>query len=81
MAQEQLELEAQEAIDELWKEGRLPFKLALHRVEGDLTHGYRVLFFDSRLPPVLANWNPAHGSFKDAVREAVNDWASAENGG
>jgi hypothetical protein len=33
MAEEQLNLEAQEALDELWAERRLPFKLTAFRVE------------------------------------------------
>ena len=70
MAEEQLTIEAQEAVNELWAEQVIPFKLTAHKVEASGEHGnYTVHFFDSRLRSLFIYWNPEKGSFKRAVRE------------
>lgn len=70
MARVQLTNEAQEAVDELWAEKVIPFKLTAHEVEaGHETGHYTVHFFDPRLQSLFIFWNPEKESFKAAVRE------------
>lgn len=69
MAKEQLTIEAQEAVDELWAEKGIPFKLAAQSVEACREAGfYTVHFSNSRLNSLFIYWNPAKESFKGAVR-------------
>jgi hypothetical protein len=70
MAEEQLTIEAQEAINELWAEQVIPFKPEAHKVEAGGESGrYTIHFFDSRLSSLFIYWNPEKESFKTAVRE------------
>jgi hypothetical protein len=70
MAEEQLTIEAQEAVNELWAEQAIPFKLTAHKVEAAGQPGrYTVYFLDTRLRSLLIYWNPERESFKKAVRE------------
>lgn len=64
--------QAQEALDELWAEHVIPFKLIAYKVDrvSIRDHRYRVHFFDARLPEVIVEWTPGI-SFKDLVRIAV----------
>jgi len=69
---ENLHRQAQEAVEELWVEGGIPFKLTARKVEaGEHRDYYRVYFFDSRFPARIVYWNPARESFKSAVGELV----------
>ncbi len=72
MAEEQLTIEAQEALDELWAEQIIQFKLTGRKVEagGEPGH-YTFHFFDPRIPSLFIYWNPGKESFKTAVREVV----------
>ena len=82
---EDQKLEAQQALDELWAEHSVPFKLTAHKLEASAEPGrYTVHFFDSRLPLLFVYWNPAKESFKTAVREVVENTVgkrSRANGG
>jgi hypothetical protein len=64
-----LEAEAQQALDELWNEKAIPFKLDV----GKLTKGmgeYTIHFYDSRMRTAHISLT-GHESFKDMVRAAV----------
>lgn len=67
---EQLTIEAQEAVNELWAEQAIPFKLTAHKVAAGLPGHYTVDFLDARLRALHIYWNPERESFKNAVREA-----------
>jgi hypothetical protein len=69
MAGDQLTMEAREAVNELWVEQLIPFKLTAHKVDASGNGQYTVHFFDARLPSLFIYWNPEKGSFKAAVRE------------
>jgi hypothetical protein len=71
MASEDLVREAQDAVDELYAEGHLPFSLTAFKVERDQSGAYHVVsFYDARLDDVVVL--PQHSlSFKQAVRDAV----------
>jgi hypothetical protein len=70
MAEEQLTIEAQEAVNELWAEQVIPFKLRAQKVEVGKEPGrYTVHFFNARLHSLFIYWNPEKESFKTAVRE------------
>lgn len=71
MVEEQLTIEAQETVDELWAEQVIPFKLTAHKVEAREPGHYTVHFFDTRLPLLFVYWNPEKESYKRAVREVV----------
>jgi hypothetical protein len=74
MAEEQLRIDAQEAVDELWAEHGIPFKLTAHHVEaGRGADYYTVHFSDARLHSLFIYWNPAKESFKTAVRAVAED--------
>ena len=62
--------EAQQALDELFSEHLLPFKLSANRVEPIGLQEYIVHFHDSRLNSVIVSWYPGL-SFKDVCRTAV----------
>ncbi len=66
------EKEAQQVLDELLDERRLPFKLNAHKVERVGPEDYIVLFLDSRLNSVDVVWQEGR-IFKDAFREALLD--------
>jgi hypothetical protein len=72
MAEEQLTIDAQEAVDELWTEHGIPFQLAAHDVEAGREPGYYTVHFsNARLHSLFIYWNPAKESFKTAVREVA----------
>jgi hypothetical protein len=62
--------EAQKALDELFRERLLPFKLTAHAVEAIGLQEYIIRFRDSRLSSVLVSWYEGL-SFKDICRTAV----------
>lgn len=70
MAIDPLILEAQEALDDLMQENRLPFTMKVGMVVGVGPSQYSVRFFDSRLHSVTVTWETGQ-SFKDLVRSAV----------
>ena len=69
MVEQQLTIEAQEAVNELWAEQVIPFKLTAHKVEAGEPGYYKVYFFDAQLRLLFVFWNPEKESFKSAVRE------------
>ena len=72
MAYEQLAIEAQEAVDELWAEQVIPFKLTAHNIDAGENPGYyTVHFFDTRVRSLFIYWNPEKESFKTATRGVV----------
>ena len=66
---EDLKSQAQEVLDELYREKLLPFKLIAHRVDGIGLEEYIVRFHDSRLSTVDVSWQEEQ-SFKDVFRAA-----------
>jgi hypothetical protein len=69
---EELRLEAQQAADELFIEGRLRFELTVHRVEPTaLADHYTIYFAADRMRPLAVHWRTERESFKTAVREAL----------
>jgi hypothetical protein len=61
---------AQRALDELWAEHRILFRLTAHEVKQIGLNDFRVEFFDSRLLSVEVHLIPGR-SFQERVREAV----------
>jgi hypothetical protein len=70
MGLDELALEAQSVLDDLWADQLIPFQLTAHKVESIGMEEYIVRFYDSRLHSVDVSWKNHH-SFKDAVRVAV----------
>jgi len=66
------ETEAQQALDELFNEDLLPFKLEAHKVESIGPAEYQIRFHDSRLHSVDVSRRRGH-RFKDVFRAAVLD--------
>jgi hypothetical protein len=66
---EQIKLWVQEALDELFIEHLLPFKLTAYEVNGE-GRDYVVPFYDSRLHSIRFCWTD-NRSFKQVVRAAV----------
>jgi len=62
--------EAQQALDELFSEHLLPFKLSAHMVTSSGAKDYMVHFYDSRLHSVEVLWHQDE-SFKNLLRAAV----------
>ena len=67
---EEQKVEAQEALDELFSEHLLPFKLSARNVESIGHEEYIVRFHDSRLSSVDISW-PQGLRFKDVFRAAI----------
>ena len=70
MIEETQQYEAQQALDGLFSEHLLLFKLSAHRVEPIGLQEYIIHFHDSRLNSVIVSWYPGL-SFKDVCRTAV----------
>ena len=62
--------EAQQALDELFSEHLLPFKLSARRVQSIGLEEYIVRFDDSRLRSIDVSWVQGE-AFKDVFRDAV----------
>jgi hypothetical protein len=62
--------EAQQALDELFNEQLLPFKLSARRVQSIGLEEYIVRFDDSRLSSIDVSWVQGE-AFKDVLRDAV----------
>ena len=67
---EEQKAEAQQALDELFSERLLPFKLSAHRVTSIGLEEYIVYFHDSRLRSLDISWCQGE-CFKDVFRAAV----------
>ena len=72
---ENIHTSAQQALDELFAEGRLPFKLTAYGIETLGYDEYIVRFHDSRMPSVDITRHEGQ-SFKKLVRMAVLDRVS-----
>jgi hypothetical protein len=70
MLKESHRTEAQQALDELFNERLLPFKLTAHAVEAIGLQEYIIRSRDSRLSAVFVSWYEGL-SFKDVCRTAV----------
>ena len=64
--------EIQDALDGLFNEKLIPFKLTAHIVGAEGTGIYTVRFFDSRLHSMRFSWKGVR-SLKEVVRAAVLD--------
>jgi hypothetical protein len=64
-----LEVEAQQVLDELWKEKLVPFALKVGKLSRDID-GYTIHFYDSRIRTARIPLTKGH-SFRDLVRSAV----------
>ena len=69
---EDQKVEAQQALDELFSQDLLPFKLVAHTLETVGSEEYIVRFRDSRLPSVDISWLQGK-SFKDVFRATILD--------
>ena len=70
---ERLRISAQQAVDELLEEKRIPFKLTVKKVQilgADFPDYYRIKFVD-RLGDMTLFWKTGSESFKTAVREVI----------
>ena len=67
---DELTLQAQSVLDDLWTKKLIPFQLRAHRVESLRPEVYAIRFHDSRLHSVDVSWKKEE-SFKDKVRVAV----------
>jgi hypothetical protein len=72
MTLDELKVEAQSALDDLWAMNQIPFQLTAHRVESLGQGEYIVRFWDRRLDSLDVSWE-SNLSFKDAVSVAVFD--------
>ena len=69
---EDQKVDAQQALDELFNENLIPFRLVAHALESVGSEEYIVRFRDSRLPSVDISWLEGK-CFKVAFRAAVLD--------
>ena len=67
---DELTLQAQSVLDDLWTKQLIPFQLIAHKVESLGPEEYAIRFHDSRLHSVDVSWKKEE-SFKDKVRVAV----------
>ena len=72
---EELQMSAQQTLDELFAESLIPFRLSAEAIESIGCEEYIVRFHDSRLRSVDVSWHQGQ-SFKDLVRTAVLDRVS-----
>ena len=70
MTLDQLRLEAQTVVDELWDSQQLAFKLSVRGVESLGMEEYIIRFHDGPLRSVDVSWKN-NDSFEDAVRHTV----------
>ena len=70
MLEETQKTEAQHALDELFSEHLLPFKLSANRVAPIGGEEYLIYFHDSRLPSIDISWCQGE-CFKDVFRVAM----------
>jgi hypothetical protein len=79
MLEESQKADAQQALDELFSENLLPFKLSARAVEVIGLQEYIIRFYDSRMNSVLVSWYEGL-SFKDICRTAVLEKVKAFSG-
>ncbi len=79
MLEESHKPEAQKALDELFSEQLLPFKLTACAVKNVGLQEYIIRFYDSRLNSVIVSWYEGL-SFKDICRTAVLEKVKAFSG-
>jgi hypothetical protein len=70
MATDELRMEVQQVLDDLMKEGLLPFKLTAGEVISEGSGKYTIRFHDSRMRSTTFTME-AGQSFKQAVRAAT----------
>ena len=70
MSLESLKLEAEHALDDLWSENLIPFKLSAQKVESIGANEYIVRFYDSRLHSIDVSLSEGE-SFEDHFKSAV----------
>jgi hypothetical protein len=70
MLEESQRVDAQHALDELFAEHLIPFKLSACLVEAIGLQEYLISFYDSRLNSIIVSWYQGL-SFKDVCRTAV----------
>jgi len=70
MLEEPQKVDAQHALDELFDEHLIPFKLSARVVEAIGLQEYMIRFYDSRVNSVIVSWYEGL-SFKDVCRIAV----------
>jgi hypothetical protein len=67
MALDPLKLEAQQALNELWKEQLVPFKLTVGKIVAENSSEYNFHFFDSRLRSVsVPGWQASRSKIRSA---------------
>ena len=79
MLEESQKADAQQALDELFSENLLPFKLSAREVEAIGLQEYIIRFYDSRMNSVIVSWYEGL-SFKDICRTAVLEKVKAFSG-
>ena len=70
MMLEEKKAEAQQALDELFRESLLPFELHARKISSIGLEEYIIYFYDSRLHSIDITWCQAE-CFKNVVRAAV----------
>jgi hypothetical protein len=70
--------EAQQVLDELWKEQMLPFQLTAEKISKEIDE-YTIHFFDSRMRSVCIP-RAIDSPFKESVRIAVLDRVARMSG-
>lgn len=70
MTSENLTLEAQSVLDDLWATKRIPFQLTAHKVDSIGAEEYIIRFYDCRLKSIDISWREEN-SFKEALTAAV----------
>ena len=67
MTLDQLKIEAQCVLNELWSGGLIPFQLTAHYLESQAINEYKVRFCDSRIHSVYVSATDSD-SFRQALR-------------
>lgn len=70
MTSDNLTLEAQSVLDDLWATKRIPFQLTAHKVDSLGSEEYIIRFYDRRINSIDISWRKEN-SFKDALTVAV----------
>lgn len=70
MTLEGLRLEAQQTLDDLLKDGLIPFELTARTIESEDDGQYVIRFHDSRFFSISVAWDEGQ-SFRDNFRAAV----------
>jgi hypothetical protein len=65
-----LKVETQSLLDDLWAEKLIPFQLTAHKIESLGQEEYIIRFYDTRLHSLDVSWKEPD-SFENAVRVAI----------